>query len=42
MKDFFKNVAATIVGLFAFGLIMTILDSSVSSEWWHRATVNRH
>ena len=25
MKDFFKNVAATIVGLFAFGLIMTIL-----------------
>ncbi len=27
MKDFFKNVAATIVGLFAFGLIMTILGS---------------
>lgn len=25
MKDFFKNVTATIVGLFAFGLIMTIL-----------------
>lgn len=25
MKDFFKNVAATIVGLFAFGLIMIIL-----------------
>ena len=25
MKDFFKNVAATIIGLFAFGLIMTIL-----------------
>ena len=25
MKDFFKNVAATIVGLLAFGLIMTIL-----------------
>ena len=25
MKDFFKNVAATIVGMFAFGLIMTIL-----------------
>ena len=25
MKDFFKNVAATIVGLFAFGLIMSIL-----------------
>ena len=25
MKDFFKNVAATIVGLFAFGLIMTCL-----------------
>lgn len=25
MKDFFKNVAATIVGLFAFGLIVTIL-----------------
>lgn len=25
MKDFFKNVAATIVGLFAFGLIMTIM-----------------
>lgn len=25
MKDFFKNVAATIVGLFAFGLVMTIL-----------------
>lgn len=25
MKHFFKNVAATIVGLFAFGLIMTIL-----------------
>ena len=25
MKDFFKNVAATIVGLFAFGLIMAIL-----------------
>ena len=25
MKDFFKNVAATIVGLFTFGLIMTIL-----------------
>ena len=25
MKFFFKNVAATIVGLFAFGLIMTIL-----------------
>lgn len=25
MKDFFKNVAATIVGLFAFGLIMTFL-----------------
>ena len=25
MKDFFKNVAATIVGQFAFGLIMTIL-----------------
>ena len=25
MKDFFKNVAATIVGLFSFGLIMTIL-----------------
>lgn len=25
MKNFFKNVAATIVGLFAFGLIMTIL-----------------
>ncbi len=25
MKYFFKNVAATIVGLFAFGLIMTIL-----------------
>ena len=25
MKDFFKNVAAMIVGLFAFGLIMTIL-----------------
>ena len=25
MKDFFKNVASTIVGLFAFGLIMTIL-----------------
>ena len=25
MKDFFKNVAATIAGLFAFGLIMTIL-----------------
>ena len=25
MKDFFKNVAATIVGVFAFGLIMTIL-----------------
>lgn len=25
MKDFFKNVAATIVGLFAFGLIMTVL-----------------
>ena len=25
MKDFFKNVVATIVGLFAFGLIMTIL-----------------
>ena len=26
MKQFFKNVAATIVGLFAFGLIMTILS----------------
>lgn len=25
MKQFFKNVAATIVGLFAFGIIMTIL-----------------
>lgn len=25
MKQFFKNVAATIVGLFAFGIIMTVL-----------------
>lgn len=25
MKDFFKNVAATIVGIFAFGVIMSIL-----------------
>lgn len=43
MKDFFKNVAATIVGLFAFGLIMTILGficiiGMVASS----KTVNRH
>jgi protease-4 len=25
MKDFFKNVLATIVGLFAFGIICTVL-----------------
>ena len=25
MKQFFKNVAATIIGIFGFGIIMTIL-----------------
>ena len=42
MKQFFKNVAATIIGIFASGIIMMILGFICLMAWCSMAAASLH